>query len=671
MKKNILQKVVGLSLALSMSMTVFSACEVDSNSFSGGQNTPQTSTPSVSGCNHVYGITTVLQQASCTQEGLVQQTCALCNESKQTTLPMHPNRQSYAARAETCGEIGWNAYVECQDCTFTTYQEIPATGEHVYVNGICEICQKAENGGSDKQEGLQVELLDLGADFHSEYYPVTEKLEERQGKIDVAILFGDTLPGWEAVAAEYERLHRYQVAIKLDKMQVASDYGNTLNYELSGGNTDWDIVQGNLAATGYMQRYCLNMYHYVYYKNYYAGGKYWAQVLQEDAYQSDKTGASTQTYLMNTEGLQTAWFVNTVALQAAGAKGYRNAYGEVGQPYTWDDLMNLCEKMEEAGYNNPLGISLATDSISASQFSWLLRVYGDYYYRNEYNQIMRTEGYEVDLTSVNPEMDVDYNISYAKLFNLVLGEYISSAYVGATSDKYLDFVSQFGRMAPYLYADKNFEIMREDFQYQKGGKNSPQIILDYLGAGLGFVGSQNDSFQVDFFDYPIMESEYVAEETLLRDVCGVGGGLSIVDHDRDQNALTMDFMKFFMSPYGQSIYYQGLSKANVAPKGLTLVKNDLVGAPTAWREFFATDKISFTGNADHNPFINLFIRGLDGYKESSNALRTLWSTYLTTGMDVEEFGGRFQDSLMEDWHEYCLARGWPENCYKNPEKYDY
>ena len=117
----------------------------------------------------------------------------------------------------------------------------------------------SENGGSSssgKKEGLQVELLDLGADFKDEYYPVTEKLEERQGKIDVSILFDGTLPGWEAVAAEYSRLHREQVIINLDKTQVASDYGNTLNYELSGGNTDWDIVQGNLAQTGYMQRYC-------------------------------------------------------------------------------------------------------------------------------------------------------------------------------------------------------------------------------------------------------------------------------------------------------------------------------------------------------------------------------------------------------------------------------
>ena len=63
------------------------------------------------------------------------------------------------------------------------------------------------SSSSEKKEGLQVELLDLGADFNSEYYPVTEKLDERQGSIEVSILFDGTLPGWQAVANEYQRFY--------------------------------------------------------------------------------------------------------------------------------------------------------------------------------------------------------------------------------------------------------------------------------------------------------------------------------------------------------------------------------------------------------------------------------------------------------------------------------
>ena len=536
-----------------------------------------------------------------------------------------------------------------------------------------------DNGGSSesssgKKEGLQAELLDLGADFNDEYYPVTEKLEERQGRIDVSILFDGTLPGWKAVAAEYQRLHRDQVVVKLDETQVATSYATNLNYQLSGGNTEWDIVQGNVAQTGYTQRYCLNMYPSIGQKNYYAGDKYWGQVLEEDAYISDKTGSSVQTYLMNSEGLQTAWFINTVALQAAGTKGYKNGDGEVGMPKTWDELMDLCAKMELAGYANPMGISLDTDSISASQFTWLLRVYGDYYYRNEYNQISKTDGYEVNLRAENPESAKDYNYSNAKLFNIVLGEGMTGEYVGANSDKYLDFVSQFGKMKDYLREDAAgtpFATMRTDFQFQTKGKESPQIMLDYVGAGLGFMSSQNEKFQMDFFDYPIMESEFVEKNTLLRDVGGNGGYLSIVNHDNDQNALTLDFIKFFMSPYGQTVYYKGLNEAKAAPKGLTLVKTDYVIVPQEWKDFFATDKISFTGLSDSNPFIGYFLRGLDGLGNSSAALQSLWSGYLKGNTSLDEFGGQFQDALMADWPDFCKSKQWETDCYTKPEDYDY
>ena len=126
-----------------------------------------------------------------------------------------------------------------------------------------------------------------------------------------------------------------------------------------------------------------------------------------------------------------------------------------------------------------------------------------------------------------------------------------------------------------------------------------------------------------------------------------------------------------MSPYGQTIYYQGLSAANAAPKGLTLVNTDYVLVPQAWKDFFATDKISFTGLSDSNPFVGQFIRGLDSRQNSSAALQTLWSTYLTTGMDLDEFGGTFQDSLMADWPDFCASKSWNAECYIEPDKYDY
>ena len=542
-----------------------------------------------------------------------------------------------------------------------------------------------DSGNAEDKGYLDVQPLDLGEGFNSEYYPVLGKaggIQKQSGKIDVVILFEGTEPGWEAVANEYQRLHP-QVVVKLDNQWTASNYEDKLNGELDNNKTtDWDIVQGNLAAQGKTADSCVNMNNYITTKNGYAGGKYWAQVLEQNAYISDQTGGNSSTYIMNTEGLETAWFVNDVAFKEAVAAGYsaKDNNGQPAKPRTWTELIDLCKYMEAAGYTDPLGISLTTDSIGASQFTWLLRVYGDLYYRNEYNKIM-TNGseFKVDLTDPETEKDSEYNVSDPKLINSIFNEDLlyGDNYVGATSDKFQEFIEQFGMMTPYIREDaKSTSLveMRNLFQFQDEGKASPQIILDYVGAGLGFVSSK--AIETDFFDYPMMESErFIDPNTLIRDVGGNGGYLSVVDHgDRAQNMLAVDFIKFFMSPYGQTIYYDGLSAKGVAPKGLTLVKNDLVRIPQAWKDFFETDKISFTGLSDSNPYITWFIRGLSNGSASSAKLEYLWSNFLTnkdgTGaVNKDNFGGQWFDALfLEDWPNFCKKEGWNEHCWKYPEQ---
>jgi len=46
----------------------------------------------------------------------------------------------YEAKSATCTAVGWEAYVECSDCGYSTYTEIKALG-HNYVNGICSRCE--------------------------------------------------------------------------------------------------------------------------------------------------------------------------------------------------------------------------------------------------------------------------------------------------------------------------------------------------------------------------------------------------------------------------------------------------------------------------------------------------------------------------------------------------
>ncbi len=520
---------------------------------------------------------------------------------------------------------------------------IPDKGENSGDNGTAE--------GMITQQAIEISGLD------SNYIPDVANIKQQEGSIDVAIVFDGTEKGWEALAAEYERLHDGSVFVNLNTTLSASNYKEVLNYEAASTKTEWDIVQGNLLNYQTLNANCVNMYSSVYKTNSYAGAKkVWSSVLNTEAYITGSVGSDTSTYILNTENVQTAWFVNKTAMAEAGVTEL---------PKTWNEMIDLCAKMEAVGYNNPLGISLDAESVDSNQFTWLLRVYGDYYYRNEYNKIMYDDSYEVDLSAEEPEGDSGYNVQPTKFYNLIL-DTASEHYVGAESAKYKDFISQFKKMEPHLHPDvlqKSQTDFRNLFQSQSEGKNSPQIMLDYAGRGLSFAGS--DKIDMDFFDYPIMESEYVDEEnTLLRDVGGSGGYLSIISHDSTQNELNLDFLKFVLSPYGQSIYYDALSKSAFSPNGITTVKNKLVVVPESWKTYFETDKISFTGLSDNNEFVINFLRYLGGQDSTKLDCKNFWQQYLTKNMDTNTFASKWQASLLTGWKAYANQMNWNENCYK-------
>ena len=514
----------------------------------------------------------------------------------------------------------------------------------------------SENSGSGNSTvaGMITQKAQTIEGLDEAYMPDVENIKQQEGSIDVAMIFEGTEAGWQALATEYERLHNGAVLVNLNTTLSSEKYKEILNQQAIDPKTEWDIVQGNLLNR--RDTVCVNMYSAIYKTNAYAGKKkVWNSVLNRAAYVTGSVGSDASTYILNTENLQTAWFVNKNAMAEAGVTAL---------PTTWDELIDLCAKMKEKGYNYPLGISLDAESVDSNQFTWLLRVYGDYYYRNEYNNIMYDAEYEVDLESEDPESDSGYNVQETKFFNLILDE-SSPYYVGANSAKYKDFIGQFKKMEPYLSKNvlqSSQSDFRNAFRAQTNGKDSPQIILDYAGRGLSFAGS--DKIDMEFFDNPIMESEYVEEGTLLRDVGGSGGYLSIFKHNNKQDELNIDFLKFVLSPYGQSIYYKALSETDFSPDGITTVKNELVVVPESWKTYFETDKITFTGLSDNNEFVRNFLRYLGGQDNTKTDSKNFWQQYLTGNMTTETFAARWQSSLMTGWKGHAALNNWKEDCYK-------
>ena len=88
------------------------------------------------------------KNATCTTDGsTVGKRCVECGEItvESTTIPATGHTEvTYNAKAPSCTETGWESYVICSMCDYTTFKEIPALGHNygdwiVVQEGNCEV----------------------------------------------------------------------------------------------------------------------------------------------------------------------------------------------------------------------------------------------------------------------------------------------------------------------------------------------------------------------------------------------------------------------------------------------------------------------------------------------------------------------------------------------------
>ena len=540
-------------------------------------------------------------------------------------------------------------------------------------------CNSKKEDASQGEGVVPQDPLDLGPSFNSEYYPQKENNRvativsgsSSKMRIDVALDFDGTEAGWQAIADEYMRLCGNIVDVKLITGLDTASYTERLRNEEVNPKTDWDIVQGNLLNSS--ASHCVNLMDTIRSsKNQYAGNKPWVDVLEENAYITDVTGSTDYAYLLNTENLSTAWFINTDSASKANITNV--------EPKTWGDLISILDKYQEAGYKYPLGLTLNSDSINNSQFSWLLRIYGDYYFRQSYKYTSKTfktatntdDVFTYDKTAENQESYSSFTFSYNRGLCLMMDEECPY-FMGAGSDLYADFVEQFAKLAKYIRPSaysQSFNDVRTSFMAQKDGNNgdeAPQVFLDYTGSGLQFLSTDALKNNIDLFDYPTMKTEFVEDGTLTRDVGGNGGYLALFNYmNKKQQDLNKDFLKFVLSPYGQTIYYNALSEKGLSPKGLTTVKNELVVIPEAWKGFFQNTKVTFTGLADSNKITGFGAIALQGVSAVQRKSVELWQGILRTKnqITVTKFASDWHYILLTEWKNVASMYNWKEDSWQ-------
>ena len=68
-----------------------------------------------------------IKEATCNDDGYKIKACK-CGAEVMEILPAAHVEETHEAKVPTCTEIGWDTYVTCSRCDYTTYKEIPATG---------------------------------------------------------------------------------------------------------------------------------------------------------------------------------------------------------------------------------------------------------------------------------------------------------------------------------------------------------------------------------------------------------------------------------------------------------------------------------------------------------------------------------------------------------------
>ena len=77
-------------------------------------------------CEHQYHWT-ASQERTCEADEIITYTCALCQHTYSITTPaMGHDLVNHSEKTPTCTEAGWDAYVTCSRCDYTTYEEKPA-----------------------------------------------------------------------------------------------------------------------------------------------------------------------------------------------------------------------------------------------------------------------------------------------------------------------------------------------------------------------------------------------------------------------------------------------------------------------------------------------------------------------------------------------------------------
>ncbi len=469
-----------------------------------------------------------------------------------------------------------------------------------------------------------------------------EITETYEGTINFCIPFGADLPAYEKLVEEYNK-YQPNVTVKL-KNESTETYSSILQNDILQpySESSINIFSGNYVSA-LVNDAAVDLYPYILRPNQYTGAR-WRDCLQTAAYISP--GTTNTTKMMATNIISVAWYYNKTATTAAGVNAE--------EIKTWDDLLNACKTMQEAGYMHPMGVSVADQSYRGSQLSWLFRVYGDQYYRDLYDLIQAQEGdycYDASLEEFvyaedmpQPEDEPGWNMNTLRMQKLMLDKEDPN-YAGPTSERYRELYANILKMSPYLQPDVLTTSDDLTGKFVAGGKTDPVFYIDVLGFGSKFTSLIKDSsnpFELGVFNFPVMEAE-ATQTRILRSLGGNSAWLAVRETKNKQtNAMCIDFVQYFMSPVGQEVFIEALIENDSSLSGPSTVIG--VSYPEEWDEIYNNPELEKNGLCDRNQYLTYLIIPFEVFsKGESTKMYNLF-------VEQVQNGGTPTDQFFEEYY---------------------
>ncbi len=473
---------------------------------------------------------------------------------------------------------------------------------------------------------------------------------------------------WEAVAATYEKLHP-DVTVDVD-LKAADGYDQWVQTAFTTEDPKADIVNINLAGDTKTGK-SINYSDYIDNDSPYSDGT-WGE--QFDVSKQRKTGATGAFDALSLESVQVLWLYN------------QDIFDEVGvePPTTWDELIDVCQKLKDAGYQ-PIAMPGNYDSFYSGTMGWLSQIYADQTTRSMVNENRAQEGdwdYDPDIDGTwtydptdpwNDDSDkVTQNPSRA-FANIKNGVYRGD------TDGMKDVWSNFAKVFPeYVGGDAFFGTDADGAKtlfYQ--GKAAMMVngawgVIDFmndmkaLDSGKDVEDSNGNAisnvkkFNLGTFNMPTMEGDNF--EAPVRTIEVAIGFLGCISKSQEHNDLVVDFLEYFSSEEGQSTAINAKLDGGGSVNGPSLVYG--VEYPDDIQAAF--DQMTFIGNCQKD-FSNTIARGIGESAETFREFYQYSYDFLNGKISVDEWAEDHENNIMEHLDDAMEANGIGENDLQSPQ----